>query len=135
MRHLRHFERFGAALLAVLMVMAGAPASACVAMPDCPMTVPAPAEHCHGGLPAGDEGVLPPPSLQAGADCCAALAAQPTVPAAAPASPAAALADLPAAADGSLAASEAHPPAPRAAPPLSRAAGRALLSLEQTFLI
>jgi hypothetical protein len=131
MKRLRHLGTPGIPLLAVLVTMAGAPALACAAMPDCAMT--APAEDCHGSV--SHHGCAPP-TLQADEDCCGMLAAQPPVSAAPSERPGVSLAaDAPLPASPWLVASPARRPAPGGAPPPSRPAGRSLLSLQQTFLI
>lgn len=125
MRPLWHFGSCGTALLALLMATVGPVAVAGAAMPDCRMM--APAGDCHG---------CGPPGLQTDHGCCDVTADQPAVPARSQQTPVdSVVADVPGAAGHSLSAPAPRRPLPGGPPPLSRPAGRALLTLQQTFLI
>lgn len=129
--HLRHFGRFAIALLATFSLAAGAPSMTCGAMADCPMQ--APADDCHET--SGEAHGCAPEQVEAGDDCCCVMAAQPVSAPPSEASAPSVAAAAPAPAAPLLAASGSDRPVPARQPPLPRPAGRALLSLHQTFLI
>jgi hypothetical protein len=127
----RNFGRFAAALLAVLIAAAGAPVALCAAMPDCPMS--APASHCHAA--PGAERHCAPPSVQEGDDCCVLVAVPPATAAATTEAPGPLIVEAPEPM-GVATLLVATPPAPSEGGWfVARSAGRALLSLHQTFLI
>jgi hypothetical protein len=127
----QHFGRYGIALLALVLTAAGAPAMTCGAMADCPML--AAADDCHET--SGEAHGCAPEQVEAGDDCCCVMAAQPVSAPPSEASAPSVAAAAPGPAAPPPATTGADRPVPARQPPNPRAAGRALLSLQQTFLI